>query len=168
MWSSAGPQSLLRDTSRSPREVTGPTHGNMEFLLLRSSSVRSDTGTGLSPWFWAFSSDPRDPRSWCSTEKAQQKQQDTEHSPHVSLTGHLLPLCCLLLDGTWLVEVLRAGKGLVLVTSGRMERKRLCEPSWRGLGRNLALPIPTPSSFSLGKIQPRSHGVSSTLQPCPQ
>lgn len=57
-----------------------------------------------------------DPRSWCSTEKAQQKQQDIEHSSHVDLTGHLLcdwwlPLCCLLLDGIWLMDVLRAGKG---------------------------------------------------------
>lgn len=53
------------------------------------------------------------------------------------------------------MDTLRAGKGLVLLRSGRMGRKRLCEPSGRVLGRSLALPTSTPSSCSLGKAQPR-------------
>lgn len=57
-----------------------PPMGTWSSYCYRASD-RCDTGTGLSPWLWAFPRDPRDPRSWCSTEKAQQKQQDTEHSP---------------------------------------------------------------------------------------
>lgn len=117
--------------------------------------VRSDTGHRAQPVVLAFPGDPTDPRPWCSTEKLHRSSQTLNTLPPIGLTGHLLLDWQLPLpDGTWLMDALRAGKGLVLVMSGRMGRKRFCEPSWRDLGRNPALPTPTPSSFSLGKVQP--------------
>lgn len=112
---------------------------------------------------------PRGPQGPLAREQ-QRKAQQEQHPPHADLTGHLLlpwqlPLCRLPPAGIWLMDA-ESWQGLA--AGGRMGRKRLCEPSWRALGRNLALPTPTPRSFSLGKVQPSVYGVNSTLQPCLQ
>lgn len=150
--------------------MTEPGHGDRPHPRERGVLIATVTashltrGTGLGQRFWAFPRDPTDPRSRCSTAKAQQKQQNIEHSAPprqgkawqdiCSSTGGS-PCAASLWNGTQLMDILRAGKGLVLVRCGRMGRKRFCEPAWRVLGRNLALPTSTPSSCSLGKAQPR-------------
>lgn len=163
--------------------MTEPGHGDRPHPRERGVLIATVTashltrGTGLGQRFWAFPRDPTDPRSRCSTAKAQQKQQNIEHSPPprqgkawqdiCSSTGGS-PCAASLWNGTRLMDILRAGKGLVLVRCGRMGRKGSVNPPggfWAGTWH---FPPLHPVPFLLARPSLVSHGVSSTLQPCLQ
>lgn len=67
---------------------TSPTHCEKGILIAKEPHLQKypHTTLWLSRCFWAFPMDPMDSRSRCSTENAQQQQQNVECSPWIPPT----------------------------------------------------------------------------------